>query len=142
MSGAMTPTDSHTHDAGRRCPIPPDRQRHAVPDIANIQRVVAISSLRKVKRSPSSGPRSGQSEVVRALFVHSDVRPPLGSDVWVHTQIMRGLDRDAHEVHVACVSGPPADPTPVYEAVGSLDDVRVVEVSAGPRRSDVRSIRR
>jgi glycosyltransferase involved in cell wall biosynthesis len=68
------------------------------------------------------------------LFVHSATSPPLGADTWVHAQIMRTLDRSNHHVHVACVPGPPGAPTPTYELVREIPDVRIVPIDFGPER--------
>jgi glycosyltransferase involved in cell wall biosynthesis len=45
---------------------------------------------------------------------------------------MRTLDRSTHHVHVACVPGPPSAPTPTYELVRQIPDVRTVPIDLGP----------
>jgi glycosyltransferase involved in cell wall biosynthesis len=71
---------------------------------------------------------------VGILFVHSATTPPLGADTWVHAQIMRTLDRSRHDVHVACVPGPPDAPTPTYELVREIPHTRVFPIDFGPER--------
>ncbi|MET0790903.1 MAG: glycosyltransferase family 4 protein [Polyangiaceae bacterium] len=68
----------------------------------------------------------------RVLFLHSATRPPLGADTWIHTLIMRHLDRSQHEVHVACAPGPTSQPTPTLEAVRAIADLHVHEINLGP----------
>ena len=68
----------------------------------------------------------------RVLFLHSATRPPLGADTWIHTLIMRHLDRTQHEVHVACVPGPLGRPTPTFSAVSAIPDLRVHATDLGP----------
>ena len=68
----------------------------------------------------------------RVLFLHSATRPPLGADTWIHTLIMRHLDRSQHEVHVACVPGPSGEPTPTFAAVSAIPDLRVHATDLGP----------
>jgi len=68
----------------------------------------------------------------RVLFLHSATLPPLGADTWIHTLIMRHLDRAQHEVHVACVPGPSGEPTPTYSAVRSIPDLHIHATDLGP----------
>jgi len=68
---------------------------------------------------------------IRVLFIHSATRPPLGADTWIHTLIMRHLDRDLHEVHVACATGPEDAPTPTYNAVKSIPNLFIKPVNLG-----------
>src|SRR5262249_22543093 len=73
--------------------------------------------------------RSGD-DTVRVLFLHSATAPPLGADVWVHSQIAANLDRNTHEVHAACAPGHPASNT-----FGAIDGVHLYPVTLGVDRS-------
>jgi glycosyltransferase involved in cell wall biosynthesis len=68
----------------------------------------------------------------RVLFLHSATRPPLGADTWIHTLIMRYLDRSQHEVHVACAPGPSGEPTPTFAAVRAIPDLHIHSINLGP----------
>jgi glycosyltransferase involved in cell wall biosynthesis len=68
----------------------------------------------------------------RVLFLHSATRPPLGADTWIHTLIMRYLDRSRHEVHVACAPGRKGEPTPTFAAVRAIPDLHIHPVDLGP----------
>ena len=65
------------------------------------------------------------------LFIHSATRPPLGADTWIHALIMRHLDRNVHEVHVACATGPEDAPTPTYTAVKGISNLFIKPVNLG-----------
>lgn len=65
------------------------------------------------------------------LFIHSATRPPLGADTWIHALIMRHLDRNEHEVHVACATGPEDAPTPTYAAVKGISNLFIKPVNLG-----------
>jgi glycosyltransferase involved in cell wall biosynthesis len=69
---------------------------------------------------------------VRVLFLHSATRPPLGADTWIHSLIMRHLDREEHEVHVAFSPGPPDAPTPTFSAIRDIPGLRLKPVNLGP----------
>lgn len=71
-------------------------------------------------------------EKVRVLFLHSATRPPLGADTWIHALIMRHLDRNMHEVHVACSPGSPSAPTPTFSAVRDIPGIHLTPVDLGP----------
>ena len=79
--------------------------------------------------------RSGDGSVVRPLFFHSHTDRSLGADAWVHTQIMRHLDRATHEVHLVYV------PAVSAHAVADIPDLRRVTISPGPKRPAARSVR-
>jgi glycosyltransferase involved in cell wall biosynthesis len=83
---------------------------------------------------PSSALTSpvAKPDKVRVLFLHSATRPPLGADTWIHTLIMRHLDRSTHEVHVACSPGPADAPTPTFAAVRGIPDLTILPVNLGP----------
>jgi len=68
---------------------------------------------------------------MKVLFLNTKRRPPLGADTWIHLQIIRELDRSRVEVHAACATGPPNCPTPTYERLRELPDVRIVSANLG-----------
>ena len=74
---------------------------------------------------------TAQPDKIRVLFMHSATRPPLGADTWIHALIMRHLDRELHEVHVACSTGPKHAPTPTYNAVRCIPDLFIKPVNLG-----------
>ena len=82
--------------------------------------------------SSSAGLPSASLEKTRVLFLHSATRPPLGADTWIHTLIMRHLDRSSHQVHVACSPGPADAPTPTFAAVRDIPDLQIEPVNLGP----------
>ena len=51
-----------------------------------------------------TGGRGVGERNVNVLFLNTPTRPTLGADTWIHLQIMMGLDRSTHDVHVACVA--------------------------------------
>ena len=64
------------------------------------------------------------------LFVNSPVR--LGADTFIHTQIMRALDRSRFDVHVACSAGKPGDRTPAFEVLSTIPELRLRPSNFGP----------
>jgi glycosyltransferase involved in cell wall biosynthesis len=62
------------------------------------------------------------------LFIQSATLPPLGADIWVHSLIMRHLDRGRFHVHAACA-------TPTFEALSLIPDLELVPVNFGPEMS-------
>lgn len=80
--------------------------------------------------APESKRGSARSQV-RVLFIHSATRPPLGADTWIHALIMRHLDREQHEVHVACATGPENAPTPTYLAIRSIPKLFIKPINLG-----------
>lgn len=66
------------------------------------------------------------------MFVNTPTRPPLGADTWIHTQIMRTLDRSTHEVYAACAKGTPGASAPAYDVLRRIPDVRLTTVNLGP----------
>lgn len=89
--------------------------------------------MRRRSRLSTSG--GHPAEKIRVLFVHTATLPPLGADTWVQCQIIAGLDRDLHEVHLACAKGSPAEPTPTFGAMRAIPDLHVVAVNFGPEFS-------
>ncbi|MFV0308086.1 MAG: glycosyltransferase [Desertimonas sp.] len=65
----------------------------------------------------------------RVLFVHTPHLPPLGADTWVHSQIIRHLDRTRTSVHLAAVFHPDASPTAM--AVADVADINRLDVDLG-----------
>jgi len=78
-----------------------------------------------------NAPRGERSAPLRVLFLATATRPPLGADTWVHAQIMAGLDRSTHEVHAACAFGTPTAPTPTYDVLRDIPDLRLFHVNLG-----------
>ncbi len=78
----------------------------------------------------------GDSGKLGVLLVTTPTRSPLGADTWVHTQIIRTLDRATHDVHVACVVESERSPTPAFEAIRDVPDVSVHPVDFGRERLD------
>ena len=74
---------------------------------------------------------TAKPDKIRVLFIHSATRPPLGADTWIQALIIRHLDRDLHEVHVACTPGPEDAPTPTYNAVRHIPNLFIKPVNLG-----------
>jgi glycosyltransferase involved in cell wall biosynthesis len=75
---------------------------------------------------------NAKRDKVRVLFLHSATLPPLGADTWIHALIMRHLDLEQHEVHVACSPGLPGAPTPTFSAVRNIPGLHLKPVNLGP----------
>jgi glycosyltransferase involved in cell wall biosynthesis len=75
--------------------------------------------------------RSPNSSKLRVLFIHTATRPPLGADTWIHSLIIRHLDRTEHEVHVACAIGTPDAPTPTFKALQDIPELSIKPVNLG-----------
>ncbi len=73
----------------------------------------------------------GMDRTTSVLFVNTKTRPPLGADTWVHAQIMRELDRSAHDLVAACAVGPPGAPTPTYEVLSGIPGLSIYPVDFG-----------
>ena len=71
------------------------------------------------------------------LLVNTPTLPPIGADTWIHVEVIKHLDRSRFDVHVACASGPPDAPAPMYTAVASLPDVHLQVVNFGREVSDL-----
>jgi glycosyltransferase involved in cell wall biosynthesis len=67
------------------------------------------------------------------LFVSS--ADLFGADTFIHTLIMRSLDRSRFDVHVACSAGPPGARAPATEALSSIPGIRVRPSDFGPSLS-------
>jgi glycosyltransferase involved in cell wall biosynthesis len=78
--------------------------------------------------------RTGTAKV-GVLFVHSATQPPLGADTWVHSQIVRALDKSRVDVHVACAFGPPDAPTPTFAVMRPIAGIHLVPIDLGSERS-------
>ena len=68
---------------------------------------------------------------VRVLAIHTATLAPLGADTWIHAQILAHLDPSSHELHAACATGLPGDPTPTYEALHRVGSVTIRPVRFG-----------
>lgn len=82
----------------------------------------------------SKGRRTG------VLFISSAEHP--GADTFIHTLIMRTLDRSHFDVHIACSAGRPAAPTPAFTALTSIPDVHLRPSNFGPSLTGLSPIRR
>jgi glycosyltransferase involved in cell wall biosynthesis len=81
---------------------------------------------------------------MRVLFVHSATVPPLGADTWVHTLLMRHLDRQLVDVHAACAFARGGARTPTYEALSTIPELTLRSIDLGPelfRRSRLGKVR-
>jgi glycosyltransferase involved in cell wall biosynthesis len=72
------------------------------------------------------------------LFVNSPVR--LGADTFIHTQIMRSLDRSRFDVHVACSAGKPGDRTPAFEVLSAIPELHLRPSNFGPSLNGLSTI--
>jgi glycosyltransferase involved in cell wall biosynthesis len=79
-----------------------------------------------------------QASRIPILLVNTPTLPPIGADTWIHVQVIRALDRSRFEPHVACMTGPPGAPTPLYAAVSTIPDIELLRVNFG-REHRVRS---
>lgn len=92
------------------------------------------------------GRRTAADSVTKVLFVHTATAPPLGADTWIHAQIMRELDRCAHEVHAACAPGSVEEPSPTHLALRAIPNLHLRSVDLGPeftsrsRREQLRAL--
>ena len=73
---------------------------------------------------PSTNRKTG------VLFVNSPVR--LGADTFIHTQILRALDRSRFDVHVACSAGTPEARTPAFEVLSAIPNLHLQSSNFGP----------
>ena len=87
------------------------------------------------RRSFSHNARAGQQRL-GVLFLHTATTAPLGADTWVQAQIVRGIDKATHSVHVACAFGPTGRPTPTYLVMKNIDGVQLVRADLGRERSE------
>ena len=67
------------------------------------------------------------------LFLSSAEHP--GADTFIHTLIMRNLDRSRFDVHVACSAGPPNARTPAYQVLVTIPDLHLRPANFGPSLS-------
>jgi glycosyltransferase involved in cell wall biosynthesis len=70
------------------------------------------------------------------LFLHTATTAPLGADTWVQAQIVRGIDKATHRVHVACAFGPTGRPTPTYVVMSDIEGIQLVRTDLGRERSE------
>ncbi len=99
----------------------------------SLERVTPSCMLRQVNPgSNAASSRQPTSEKVRVLFLHSGTRAPLGADTWIQLLMMRHLDRDTHEVHLACAPGTSDTPTPTLSAARKIPNLAVLPVNLGP----------
>jgi glycosyltransferase involved in cell wall biosynthesis len=77
----------------------------------------------------SSGP-TGPGSKTNVLFISSAEHP--GADTFIHMLVMRSLDRQRFNLHVACSAGPPDARTPGYQALARIPDITLREANFGP----------
>jgi glycosyltransferase involved in cell wall biosynthesis len=73
---------------------------------------------------PSQGRKTG------VLFISSAELP--GADTFIHTLVMRSLDRSQFDVHVACSAGRPGAVTPAYTVLQGIPNLRLRPSNFGP----------
>ena len=71
--------------------------------------------------------------MTRVLFISSAEHP--GADTFIHTLIMRSLDRSKFDVHVACSAGVPGARTPAYDVLAAIPDLQIRPTNFGPSLS-------
>ncbi len=76
--------------------------------------------------------RSVADQKLGVLFVGTATQPPLGADAQVHARILSSLDPSKHDLHAACVRGTDGSPSPTFEALRHVPDLRLVFVDLGP----------
>ena len=91
--------------------------------------------MRRPRRGGARRAPDGDAARVNVLAVHTATQPPLGADTWVHTRLLRHLDRSTHTVHAACVRARDGQLTPTFTELSSIDDLSLLFVNLGPERS-------
>jgi glycosyltransferase involved in cell wall biosynthesis len=77
-----------------------------------------------MRGSPPKPQRTG------ILFLSSAENP--GADTFIHTLIMRSLDRARFDVHVACSAGAPGARTRAYDVLATIPDLTIRPANFGP----------
>jgi glycosyltransferase involved in cell wall biosynthesis len=67
------------------------------------------------------------------LFISSAEQP--GADTFIHTLLMRSLDRARFDVHVAYSAGTPRARTPAYDVLAAIPDLHLRPANFGPSLS-------
>jgi glycosyltransferase involved in cell wall biosynthesis len=98
-------------------------------------RLRSARAMRTSGARPEAAAADFDDEKLRVLYVHTATLPPLGADTQVHGQILRGLDRSQHELHVACVPGSTERPTPTFQLVSAIPALHLVRANLGPEFS-------
>jgi glycosyltransferase involved in cell wall biosynthesis len=80
----------------------------------------------------STSQSSASPKKLEVLFIGTATLPPLGADTRVHVHILSALDRSRHVVHAACRRKWAGSPTPTYEALRQVTDLRTTFVNLGP----------
>jgi glycosyltransferase involved in cell wall biosynthesis len=82
------------------------------------------------------------SEKTSILFLHS--QPTFGADSVIHAHLMRELDRERFEVHVACAANDGAGPPLAFSILQNIPDVhlRPTHFTPGFRRRNLTEIAR
>ncbi len=69
---------------------------------------------------------------LNVLFIHTAKYRPLGAGPWVHSLIMRKLDRSRVAVHVALHPGAANDEAPLFAKLKSVSNLQIYPVDLGP----------
>jgi glycosyltransferase involved in cell wall biosynthesis len=91
------------------------------------------SSRRDAARERTPTP-SRVLEKVGVLFLSSAEEP--GADTFIHTLLMRHLDRSRFDVHVAYSAERPDTRTPAFEVLTTIPNLRLFPFDFGPSLSD------
>ena len=83
---------------------------------------------------------SSQGRKTGVLFISSAELP--GADTFIHTLIMRSLDRSHFDVHVACSAGRPGAPTPAFKVLKGIPELRLRSTSFGPSLTGLSPVRK
>lgn len=78
---------------------------------------------------PGSGSTAGR-EKIGVLFVSSPSR--FGADTFIHSLLMKNLDRARFEVHAACTASTTAEPAPAFEAFAAIPALHLRPAFFGP----------
>lgn len=76
--------------------------------------------------------RDSNSPKLKVLFIHTATYTPLGAGPWVHSLIMRNLDRTEVEVHAAVSPGSDTTPAPLFGILRQTADLEIHRVDLGP----------
>jgi glycosyltransferase involved in cell wall biosynthesis len=93
------------------------------------------SGLEIGERNETSSNKHSTTRKIGVLFIHTATLPPLGADTWVHAQIMRNLDTNAHQLYAACARKSPNGSTPTFRELRTIPLLEVRNVDFGPEVS-------
>lgn len=90
-----------------------------------METLLAAEVLRQIHRMCAVRPAK-----TAVLFISSAEQP--GADTFIHTLIMRSLDRSRFDVHVACSAGAPGARTAAFEILSGIPDLHLRPSNFGP----------